>query len=73
MSKDVIHLTGKAAVAAILFALVLSVAALAVPAFVLMLALGALHSLWPVIPALGFWAVYYIVLIVSLVGSFFRS
>lgn len=30
----------------------------AVPAWVLMLALGSAHDHWPIIPALGYWTTY---------------
>jgi hypothetical protein len=32
------------------------------PAWVVMLALGAAHDQWPVIPALGYWTTYILVL-----------
>lgn len=40
------------------------------PAWVVMLALGAAHDQWPVIPALGYWTTYILMLGFGLVNPF---
>jgi hypothetical protein len=41
--------------------------------WLLMLALGALHSYFPEVPALGFWPCFFITFILGVIASIFRG
>lgn len=43
------------------------------PAWVVMLALGAAHDQWPVIPALGYWTTYLLMLGMGILNPFRKA
>lgn len=42
-------------------------------AWILMLILGALHTSFPGVPALGFWPTFPVLLLLNIIGSAFRK
>jgi heme/copper-type cytochrome/quinol oxidase subunit 1 len=72
MAKTVVY-KGAAAVGIILLILGLWFAFAALQAWIVMLILGALHTYFDSIPALGFWPVFFIMWLLNIIGGLFRG
>jgi heme/copper-type cytochrome/quinol oxidase subunit 1 len=76
-SKPNVVLRGWAALAAFLFvigAILFALFAYAgLSAWIGMLLLGALHSVWPAIPALGFWVTFLVTFSITFFGGLLRG
>lgn len=71
-AKEVTY-TGAAAMGIILAVIALWFVFAALQAWVVMLILGALHTYFEGIPALGFWPVFFIMWLVNIIGAIFRG
>lgn len=58
---------------AVLFGIFVYFSALFLSAWLLMLIIGALHSYFPSIPAVGFWPMFFITWLLFLVAGIFKS
>lgn len=62
-----------AVVGVVLFTALVYFSALFFSSWLLMLVIGALHSYFPKVPALGYWPVFFITWFLFLIAGIFRS